>query len=46
MRDKSVTLKRLIDRQLEFVRAFEALIARPGEDEAVMRELAVRCLSC
>ena len=46
LRDKSVTLKRLIDRQLEFVRAFEALIARPGEDEAVMRELAVRCLSC
>lgn len=46
LRDKSVTLKRLIDRQLEFVRAFEALIVRPGEDEAVMRELAVRCLSC
>ncbi|MGN0860739.1 MAG: DNA polymerase III subunit delta [Candidatus Spyradosoma sp.] len=45
LRDKSVTLRRLIDRQLEFVRAFEELVARPGEDEAVMRELAARCLS-
>lgn len=44
LKDKTVTLKRLIDRQLEFVRAFEALISRPGEDEAVMRELAARCL--
>lgn len=44
LKNKSVTLKRLIDWQLEFVRAFEALIARSGEDEAVMRELAVRCL--
>lgn len=45
LKDKSVTLKRLIDWQLEFVRAFEELISRPGEDEAVMRELAARCLS-
>lgn len=45
LKHKTVTLKRLIDWQLEFVRAFEALIARPGEDEAVMRELAIRCLS-
>lgn len=45
LRDKRITLRRLIDRQLEFVRAFEELVARPGEDEAVMRELAARCLS-
>lgn len=44
LKNKSVTLKRLIDWQLDFVRAFEDLIARPGEDEAVMRELAARCL--
>lgn len=44
LRNKAVTLKRLIDWQLNFVRAFESLIARPYQDEAVMRELAVRCL--
>lgn len=44
LKNKSVTLKRLIDWQLDFLRAFEELIARPGEDEAVMRELAARCL--
>lgn len=44
LKNKSVTLKRLIDWQLEFVRAFETLVSRPGEDEAVMRELAARCL--
>ena len=44
LKNKSVTLKRLIDWQLDFVRAFEELISRPGEDEAVMRELAARCL--
>ncbi|MBQ2732165.1 MAG: DNA polymerase III subunit delta [Opitutales bacterium] len=44
LKNKSITLKRLIDWQLDFVRAFEELISRPGEDEAVMRELAARCL--
>lgn len=44
LRDKTVTLKKLIDRQLEFVRAFRELVDRPGEDEAVMRGLAARCL--
>lgn len=44
LKNKAVTLKRLIDWQLDFVRAFEALISRPGEDESVMRELAARCL--
>lgn len=44
LRNKAATLKRLIDWQLDFVHAFKTLIDRPGEDEAVMRELAVRCL--
>lgn len=44
LKNKSVTLKRLIDWQLDFVHAFETLIDRPGDDEAVMRELTVRCL--
>lgn len=45
LKNKSVTLKRLIDWQLDFLNAFELLIARPREDEAVMRELVSRCLS-
>lgn len=44
LKNKTVTLRRLIDWQLDFLRAFEELIARPGEDEAVMCELAARCL--
>jgi len=44
LKNKGATLKRLIDWQLDFAHAFELLIERPGEDEAVMRELAVRCL--
>jgi DNA polymerase III subunit delta len=38
------TLRRLIDNQQEFVRAFEEIIARPNEQEAVLRDMAVRCL--
>ena len=38
-------LRRLIDNQQEFVRAFEEIIARPNEQEAVLRDLAVRCLA-
>lgn len=38
-------LRRLIDWQREFLRAFEELIRRPQEEEAVLREMAVRCLS-
>ena len=45
LRDPRVTLRRLIDWQLDFLRAFEELVARPREDEAVMRELVSRCLS-
>jgi len=38
-------LKSLIDHQLEFARAFEELIARPNEQEDVIRALAIRCLA-
>lgn len=38
-------LRTLITFQGEFARAFEYILARPQEQEAVMRELAIRCLS-
>jgi len=38
-------LRRLIDNQQEFVRGFEEIIRRPNEQEAVLRDLAVRCLT-
>lgn len=39
------TLRRLIDNQLEMIKAFEEIIERPKEDaEDVLREMAVRCL--
>lgn len=38
-------LRRLVDNQQEFVRAFEEIVARPHEQEAVLRDLAVRCLA-
>ncbi len=38
-------LRRLIDNQHEFIAAFEAIIRRPHEQEEVLRETAVRCLS-
>jgi len=42
---KTLPLKRLIDFQTAFVDAFEELLQRgASEDEAVMRELTVRCL--
>ncbi len=41
---RTLTLRRLIDFQLEFARAFEDLLERPQEPEAVMRDLTVRCL--
>jgi len=37
--------KRIIDFQMEFVRAFEESISRHTEHELVMRETAIRCLS-
>jgi DNA polymerase-3 subunit delta len=38
-------LKKLIDHQLEFARAFEEIIQRPNEQEEVLRAMAVRCLA-
>ena len=42
---KLPTLRRLIDNQQEFIAAFEEIIRRPNEQEEVLRDLAVRCLS-
>jgi DNA polymerase-3 subunit delta len=39
------SLRRLIDNQQDLIVAFEEIIRRPQEQEEVMRELAVRCLS-
>ncbi len=41
---KLPALRRLIDNQQEFIRAFEEIIRRPNEQEAVLRDMAVRCL--
>ncbi len=42
---KLPTLRRLIDNQQEFIRAFEEIVQRPSEQEEVLREMAVRCLA-
>lgn len=42
---KLPTLRRLIDNQQEFIAAFEEIIRRPDEQEEVLREMAVRCLT-
>jgi DNA polymerase-3 subunit delta len=42
---KLPNLRRLIDNQREFIRAFEEIIRRPGEQEEVLRDMAVRCLA-
>jgi DNA polymerase-3 subunit delta len=42
---KLPSLRRLIDNQHEFIAAFEEIIRRPNEQEEVLREMAVRCLS-
>lgn len=39
------TLKRLVDTQLALIDAFTGILERPDEQEAVMREFAVRTLS-
>jgi len=39
------SLRRLIDNQQELVAAFEEIVRRPGDQEAVLRDLAVRCLA-
>jgi len=38
-------LRRLIDNQQEFIRAFEEIVRRPNEQEVVLRDMAVRCLA-
>ena len=38
-------LRRLIDTQQELVRVFEEIIRRPNEQETVLRDMAVRCLT-
>jgi DNA polymerase III subunit delta len=38
-------LRRLIDNQQAFVCAFEEIIRRPDEQEAVLRDMVVRCLA-
>ncbi len=38
-------LRRLIDNQQEFIGAFEGIVQRPHEQEEVLREMAVRCLT-
>jgi DNA polymerase-3 subunit delta len=42
---KLPSLRRLIDNQQEFIRAFEEIVQRPNEQNEVLREMAVRCLS-
>lgn len=42
---KMPSLKRLIDHQGEFIRVFEEIIERPGEQEEALRNLAIRCLA-
>jgi DNA polymerase-3 subunit delta len=38
-------LRRLIDNQRAFIEAFGGIIDRPDEQEAVLRDMAVRCLA-
>ncbi len=42
---KLPSLRRLIDNQQEFLAAFEEIIRRPNDQETVLREMAVRCLT-
>jgi DNA polymerase-3 subunit delta len=42
---KMPTLRRLIDNQQEFLGVFEEIIRRPNEQEVVLRDMAVRCLT-
>ena len=42
---KLPSLRRLIDNQQEFIAGFEEIIRRPDEQEEVLREMAVRCLT-
>jgi len=42
---KLPSLRRLIDNQQEFIRGFEEIVQRPNEQETVLREMTVRCLT-
>jgi DNA polymerase-3 subunit delta len=42
---KLPALRRLLDNQQELVRVFEEIIRRPNEQEMVLRDMAVRCLT-
>ena len=42
---KMPPLKRLIDHQQEFIRAFEEIVERPNEQEEALRSMAIRCLT-
>jgi DNA polymerase-3 subunit delta len=42
---KLPSLRQLIDNQHELIAAFEEIIRRPGEQEEVLRAMAVRCLT-
>lgn len=42
---KMPSLKRLIDHQSEFIRAFEEIVERPNEQEEALRSMAIRCLA-
>jgi DNA polymerase-3 subunit delta len=42
---KLPSLRRLIDNQQELITAFEEIVRRPDEQEEVLREMTVRCLS-
>ena len=39
-----LTLRKLIDFQLAFMKAFEAILSRPTEQESILRHLAFKCL--
>ncbi|MEM9157802.1 MAG: DNA polymerase III subunit delta [Verrucomicrobiota bacterium] len=39
------TLKKLIDHQQEFIKAFEEIVERPNEQEEALRNMAIRCLA-
>jgi DNA polymerase-3 subunit delta len=39
------SLRHLIDNQRAFIDAFDEIIRRPGEQEEVLRDMAVRCLA-
>ncbi len=39
------TLRKLIDHQKEFVRAFEEILDRPNDQEGILTAMAVRCLT-